>query len=190
MDFRWKWSRSLVCIFGSCVIGACDAGWADHDAQIANGCECEDLSSGGALCGGAAASLNPEVLRDIDASSTFVWGNIAPLEDEDWYKFNATDETAASCDNYHVRVTLEGPEGQVFDVYRGGCDLVDRDCAAARTYDFDVDGECPCATTIDDTNDTTGLCSDNSSWYYVRVYQISSTPGTCQPYTLTVSNGD
>ena len=43
---------------------------------------------------------------------------------------------------------FEGPEGQVFDVYRGGCGLVDRDCSAARTYDFDVDGECPCATTI------------------------------------------
>ena len=180
----------MSCLFGSCVIGSCDSGWADIDGTTSNGCECKDLAPGGAVCGTAATSMSPETLRDIDGLSATVTGNIAPTSDEDWYKFNATDATAAACDNYHVRITLDGPPGQVFDVYRGGCNLSDRDCSSAKVYDFDVNGECPCVDTEGDTNDTTGICSDNSSWYYVRVHQLPNTAGTCSPYTLTVSNGD
>jgi hypothetical protein len=181
---------ALQCLFGTCIIDTCDAGFADYDGDLANGCECADSYGAGLACGGASQSLSPEILPDVDQLVTSVTGNISPLDDEDWYKFRATDEGGAGCDNYHVRIQLNGGAGQVFDVYRGGCNQADRDCTASINYDFDVDDECPCAATAEGTDPNTGICSDNTAWYYVKVYQLPGTPGTCAPYTLTVENGD
>ena len=181
---------SLICLYGTCVVGDCAAGWADQDSNVANGCECKDLSAGGVSCGGAAQGFSPLQLVDINGQGATVIGNIAPVTDEDWYRFEARDEGADGCDNFHVTADLSGPPGIIMDVYIGGCQDAKKDCTAGREFDFDVNGECPCTSTETSTSDTTALCSDNSAWYYVRVYQLPGSPPTCAPYTLTVNNGD
>ena len=181
---------TLVCTFGQCVIGSCDAGFAHYDTSLANGCECADLNSGGPVCGGTAEAFAPATLIDTSKTTSTAIGNLAPVDDEDWFRFEARDEGGTGCDNFHVTVSLQGPAGHVFDVYRGSCNNEDRDCTASRDYDFDVNDECPCTTVAEQTDANTHLCSDNSAWYYVRVYQIPGTLGTCSTYTLTVHNGD
>ena len=183
-------NATLVCLYGNCVVGDCTPGWADQDGKANNGCECKDLSAGGVTCGGAAEGFSPLQLVDINGQSATKIGNIAPVTDEDWYRFEAKDQGGDGCDNFHVTAHLTGPDGLVMDVYVGGCQDGQKDCTAGRDFDFDVDGECPCTGTDASTTATTALCTDNSAWYYIRVYQLPGTQPTCAPYTLQVNNGD
>ena len=100
------------------MIGGCDLAGLTMTAKCQR-CECR-TSRPGAVCGTGATSTSPETLRDIDNATTTVTGNIAPLSDEDWFKFGGKDASAGACDNYHVSITLDGPAGQVFDVYAEG----------------------------------------------------------------------
>ena len=61
-------------------------------------------------------------------------------------------------------------------------------------YDFRTDfhstqlGECSCAGTGTGTTSLLERCSDNTRYFWVRVYRRSGAGSDCQPYVLQIRN--
>ena len=173
----------------------CDSGWADVDGVVGNGCECAVTAepAGGESCDTA---IDLGTIDDSGESLT-AEGSIVPADDQDWFRFTATDTQPAGCDRFYVDVRFaENPEEQfAFEVFVGDCatNMCAGDVLFSYATDFidttgpEIRGECPCATTNTAGKNT---CMDSSQTFYVRVRRVSvSSGGTCDGYSLIITNG-
>jgi hypothetical protein len=186
-----------ACAGTTCAISSCDDGWADVDGVVGNGCECAvtEEPEGGETCDTA---IDLGEVSDTTAGETLTAsGSIIPADDADWYTFNATDIAETDCDNFFVDVRFaSNPEEQfAFEVYAGDCST--SVCAGDVLFTYytdyndatgtEVRGECPCTAV-----NTVGLniCHDTTKRFYVKVRRASGTTGgTCEGYSLAISNG-
>ncbi len=194
--------NGTVACAGACVMTSCTSGWYDYNATASDGCECTSQDARPDLCGGA------DNLGDLpDSGSTLtVTANLVPTGDEDWVTFTATDAPDSfSCDTFDVKVQFtSNPFNQYgFDLYRGGCGapatcsgVSGTDLAQWTTRFYTaclpagcLGGECNCNNNLEG-NVGVGyhICSDNTAVFAVRIYRVSGVP-SCDPYTLTISNG-
>jgi hypothetical protein len=193
-------NASESCASGSCVITACDAGWADVDGIASNGCECavENPEVGGTC--GTATSLG--TLTDNSGTVGSVTGKVQSSSDVDCYTFSAVDAADNwTCDSYNVDIRFtSNPSSQFqFVVYRGASACGTAQCGGTpiitvgdnfswRTDYYDgVTGECPCTTAGNYYG--YGYCSDNSAIYTFCVSRRGGYPTTCDAYTVEYSNG-
>jgi hypothetical protein len=121
------------------------------------------------------------------------------------------------CDNFHVRARfLINPNNQFrLDLYRGSCAGVANICTGATDSSWTVKfygkpygpatamgvakgkvvpspdplpaGECKCAG--GEGLPGMNTCSDNSAWYFVRVFRAPGVAPTCDFYQIEISNG-
>jgi len=142
---------------GGCIIGDCDGGFEDLNEAFADGCECE-VEADEIPDQGCADAVFVGDMPD-SGSSTSRTAKIVPVDDDDWYKFQAIDSTDVEwCDTFHVRVRfLKNPnDAYLLDVYNGGCAGADNVCAETTFFEFFTDyhedtaqegapgGECKC----------------------------------------------
>lgn len=209
---------AVVCD-GGCKIAECDGGFHDLNEAYADGCECqtEQDEVPNQLCTDAA------FVGDMpdSGSSTSRTGKIVPVDDSDWYKFQAIDTVDQdNCDTFHIRVRfLKNPnDAYQFDVFAGGCAGADNMCSETTFFEFFTDfhdpsvepgvpgGECKCMPdanhTItepdevnhipydaDDTSASAHQCTNQSKYYYVKVYRKPGIQAACDDYQIEFSNG-
>jgi hypothetical protein len=185
---------STACAGESCAISACDDGWADVDGVVGNGCECAVTPEpeGGETCDTAID------LGEITEGGTALRaeGNIAPVDDDDWYTFTAVDTPETDCDHFYVDVRFESnPDDQFgFSVSAGNCGtiLCPGDVLFTYATDFndstgtEIRGECPCTAT---PTPGQNMCHDSTQVFYIRVGRVSTSGGgTCDGYSLIITN--
>ena len=189
------------CVNGECTIDSCDQGFYDMDLDVATGCEAEEdvyEAWGGDSCLSPVDAFGN--LTDNPTSILSITGNVVPQYDEDWYLLHAVDlpDVDGGCDPFDVAVYFStNPDDRFrFEVYHENCGIWDHTNPVTQvvtacgtnltTFDFEVDGECPCV------NGTPGAgysaCTDNSFDFMIRVYQISG-PDDDTQYTLSITNG-
>lgn len=181
---------------GGCRIEACLPAFADVDGQYGNGCECagEPTENGVATCDGA---IDIGVFPDSNVLMN-VQGNLAPIDDVDWYRFQAIDNFDNACDAFHVRVRTVNDADAEFqvEVWRGGCGGT-QICAGSTDVQWFTNfqiagspptGQCPC-NPESAPSATVNTCTDDSSEFIVKVIRAPGKPLTCNNYTLEISNG-
>ena len=192
-----------ACVAGVCTVASCNNGWYDVNSLPGDGCECQPVSEDGTSgnsCGNSIL-LSPASLSDAGTGSeTTVSGNLAPLSDEDWYKFDAVDAADVVIgtelvggvskdileDHFHVVITfLQNPNSQfAFDVYMGGCNQTNKICDRQTQFDYSTwgkwgsatstdpyrIGQAPCAR-IADSREGKNNCETDTKTFYIRVYR-------------------
>jgi len=195
-----------------CAIESCYDNWHDTNSVYTDGCECQsdtndlDGSSLGDTCGNA---ISMGVLTDnlaLSEHKATMSGNLAELDDEDWYTFTAKDLLLGTEDEFHVTIELtDNPTGEVvLDIMTGGCSAASTTvCSHTQDYKHAEDGQWapgsgdsiwgkghkPCgdeAATPDDRN----YCDEKDITYFVRVYRSlgAADVASCGEYTLVVTN--
>lgn len=154
---------SVACL-GGCVITACDTGYFDLNAAYMDGCECQKEASEvpNQTC---SSATDLGTFADSGSSSTMT-AKIVPVDDSDWFKFTAVDDTdPLGCDTFHLRVRfLKNPNNAYwFKVYRGSCTEASNLCTETTDFEYRTDfseenrpdgaegyGECPCKLDAND----------------------------------------
>ena len=203
------------CNEGNCEILSCNSGRYDVDQLYSSGCECtaDEYDSAvpavGNSCAGAVWS-DPNILIDNDKRTALIRGNLAPLGDVDWFKFQASDGPDSNlCDEFHVQVAfVSNPNGEfAFEVYRGDCSGLPSTvaCLNGNLMTYAVDGKFPPQTTNEPTwgrgqcpckpeaesQPNFNNCESDSTTFFVKVYRAGSAGQTasCNYYEIEVSNG-
>ncbi len=171
---------SPSCVNGECVILSCDNGWYDVNSIPGDGCECQPIGENGSTGESCdhAIQIDPVSLSDAGVGmETFVTGNLAPFNDEDWYTFEAVDATDVVtgtesytlpvqlgengvgsvvqadvlCDHFKIVVNFSiNPNNQfVFDIYFGGCNATQKTCDRQTQFDFSTWGKWGTASASD-----------------------------------------
>jgi hypothetical protein len=187
------------CSAGVCVMESCDAGWADVNGDVADGCEC--------------AVETPEVPDACDlaqnlgtfsdgGSDATVTGKLGSATDRDCYSFSAPDSPDTTGDTYHVDISFTSNPSNQFAimVYRGDCASVA--CMEEyTTYDWFVDqprgvctnatGAAPCGEGDCRATNTAGynICTNNGTSYYFCVFRRAGFAPSCDAYAIRVTNG-
>ncbi|GMV42618.1 MAG: hypothetical protein AMXMBFR64_43340 [Myxococcales bacterium] len=187
-------ANATVACAGSCSITSCKAPYANMNGQYNDGCECASDGNDQAGAGNAcAAAIHLGTFAD-NGSLKVAGGNIVPAGDSDWYSMLTQDSADSTCDKFKVRARFTYNPGNqfAFDVYRGGCAGGNAICAASTDFDWYTNfsaggkGECPCAPDPGTTN--TNVCTDNSAWFYIRVFRKDNAPLSCDNYEIEVTN--
>ena len=187
-------ANATVSCAGSCAISGCSTNWANMNGQFNDGCECEADGNDKAAAGNTCQSAVHLGTFADNGSLKVQGGNVAPAGDADWYSVLAQDSADSSCDKFKLRVRFTYNPGNqfAFDVLRGGCAGGNAICAGSTDFDWFTNfyaggkGECPCAP--DPAGPGANFCTDNSAWFYVRVFRKDASPLSCDNYEIEVTN--
>lgn len=144
---------SYACVSGACALGACNAGFADDDKQLSNGCEADCISSGEEVCDGqdnncdglidnVAGSLCTNYYADQDGDGVGAGTPQCLCAKPDGFSTLGTD-----CNDRPAPGTLENPSGE--------------NCQTNCASDTDNDGYCTGqpAGLINDCNPNDNRCA-------------------------------
>jgi len=191
------------CVQGKCTVGSCTADFYDIDSLFETGCECSadsnDVLKTGATCNTA---IDLGTLADPGGAAVAT-GNVVPGNDADWYSFIASDAPDNACNDHTVRAKFtQGADKFRFQVFRGGCDIVDNLlCDDTDDFKWTVNfynadaGECPCSSEVGppgvggEAAPGAHFCTPHAAKYYLKVYKKDGVPDTCATYIIQVSVG-
>ncbi len=191
------------CAGGKCTVGECSSEFYDVDKLFETGCECgsdsNDVIKTGITC---QTAIDLGTLSDPGGAAVAT-GNIVPADDTDWFSFTAVDAADSGCNDHTVRAKFtQGADKFRFQVYRGGCDLVDNLlCDDTDDFKWSVNfynasaGECPCSSEVGppgvggEATPTTHTCASHGAKYYLKVYKKDGVPDSCGTYIIQITVG-
>jgi hypothetical protein len=180
--------------FGGCRIGSCAMGFIDVDNQYGNGCECGQEATE-TFTDACEVAVDLGQVPDTNTVLNVI-GNLAPVDDVDYYRFTAIDQPDVSCDSFHVRVQVVDDTDAEFqvEVWRGGCGGA-QVCPGSTDFQWYTNyqvpgvpatGQCPCTPNPDPA---TNNCQDETAEFIVKVMRAPGKPLSCTDYQVEVSNG-
>ncbi len=206
---------TTACSAGACRITACALGYGDIDGTFVNGCECyPDSYETNDTC--AQYNDRGEEHDNSVADTKSIIGRISFTGDEDWYRVRAIDDVPTSSgyinDYFHLDVRfVSNPNDQYrFDVYRttiGTCASMAALCyenpgSSTNYFSWYTNfngtqlGELYCTNGY--SSDSGGShplttadykwCSDNTAYYFVRVFRRTGAAPSCANYELRIIN--
>ncbi len=206
-------AATATCVAGQCQIKDCADYFYNLNSNHADGCECNgnDVYEPNDTCGTATNDAIPALSDKAPGDYTSVSGMVVTTQDEDWFRFQATDtaDTGASgCDRFNVRVRfLSNPGSLAMEVHRGACPTGSNTptvCCGQTDFTWFTNfaggkvpsaahseyGECPCTT------DNAKFDQSQTGWNYGPSqggpYCKKWTNGKCIPtgYDQTWCNND
>ena len=166
-----------ACTQGRCGIGTCETGYFNTDGTLQNGCECAALGNTKTQCSGNEGTDCGD-FPDNQTSRTYS-GNTPEAGAVRWYRFFARDDFQAFSDAYRVRVKLVSADPNLeLCVYRHFSGTADSVCH--------LEAAPVCGRNFEQLG--TPIFED-ASMYYVKVSLKEGAPGSCTPFTLTITNG-
>ena len=165
------------CASSACAIQSCATDWYDIDRRVDNGCECTEPGSHDE----ADTCTEARYLGSFkeNGHTAEVHGIIPSGTDTDIVRFHARDNAQFLRDDFHVRIILDSLDPSLsFCVYRyktsehlTQCHLENVQCGI---QNFEQRG---------------AFAREDGEDYVVRISRDEHSFSTCEPYTLTISNG-
>ncbi len=165
------------CATRTCVLGACDSGWANCDGNAVNGCEAS-LSTYANACGSATnlGSKCGDMTSGFLCPSTS-WSTLATRNGRGGYWYSATiEECSGCCTDLHARVTLTVPAGVNYDLY------VYQPCGTLMAHSTNGEGATDQVTV---TGNDDCLLDNDSFTIQIEVRFVSGS--SCENWTLAVA---
>lgn len=157
------------CDMGTCSVGSCNTGWHDTNLSASDGCECREIGTdpGGFCSTGVDKGSIPD-----NGSSANQTGLIHALDDLDYLRFFAADQSQLFGDNFNVVISLTSSDPNILMCVAHGGSCTSNEVCGVRSF-----------------SKSGSYLVDDSEEYYIKVYRTPNGPATCTPYTVYMRNG-